>query len=513
MFRRILKIGAFLALAIAIAAALLYQFFGLRIVVTGGGVWRPAFVEPAEARDAALERHRQDQRRADESGAGPLDEAQSAGPRSPASEPPSSAQRTSAGLNPSSAEAGRVRGPAPLDGARGGSYWPGFRGPERDGYYREVSIAGAWPSRGLAPLWKQPAGGGYASFAIARGRAFTIEQRRSQEVVAAYDVLSGRELWAHGWNGEFQEFMGGDGPRATPVWSDGVVYALGALGELRGLDETTGRLIWRVNILDDNGAANLQWGMAASPLVVGDTIIVLPGGAGGRSVVAYDRRTGARVWSALDDKQAYVAPMLATLGGVQQLLVVSASRLMGLTPDRGELLWEYPWVTDYDINAASPLVVGDNRVFISSGYSTGAAVLELARAGDRFAVRQVWRNNRMKNRFASSVLRNGFIYGFDEAIFACIDAATGELKWKGGRYGYGEVVLADAASGGRLIVLTEAGDLVLLAANPGRHEELARFSALEGKTWNHPALVGGVLLVRNLREMAAFDLRSPRVTR
>jgi outer membrane protein assembly factor BamB len=263
--------------------------------------------------------------------------------------------------------------------------------------------------------------------------------------------------------------------------------------------------VWRTNILADAGAANLQWGMAVSPLVVDDTVVVLPGGTNGQSVVAYDRRTGTRAWSALGDRQAYASPMLVTVAGVRQILVFAASRLMGISPDRGTVLWEYPWKTQYDVNAGQPLVIGDNRIFISTGYGTGAAVVELSATDGRVAVREVWRNIRMKNQFTSSVLQDGFIYGLDEAILACVDAATGELKWKGGRYGYGQVMLAS----GHLIVLSEDGDLALVRATPERHQEIARFPVLGGKTWNHPAMADGYLLVRNINEMAAFDLRLP----
>jgi outer membrane protein assembly factor BamB len=359
-----------------------------------------------------------------------------------------------------------------------------------------------WPAGGLTPLWKQPVGGGYAAFVTANGRAFTIEQRGREEVVAAYDVATGRELWTQGWPGIFQESMGGDGPRATPTWSAGLVYALGASGELRCLDETTGRVVWRTNILEDSGAANLDWGMAASPLVVNNAVVVLPGGPDGHSIAAYDRRTGARLWSTQDDRAAYASPMRATIADRDQLLILSAERLMGLTTDGREVLWSYPWVTNAGINVSQPLVIGDNRVFISSGYGVGAAVIEVAAEAAGMRVREVWRNARMKNKFTSSVLHDGFIYGLDEAILACVDAATGELRWKGGRYGYGQIVLA----GDRIIVLTEDGDLVLVAATPARHQELASFPALAGKTWNHLAIDDGRLLVRNLSEMAAFDL-------
>jgi len=205
-------------------------------------------------------------------------------------------------------------------------------------------------------------------------------------------------------------------------------------------------------------------------------------------------------------EQGYAAPMLATLGGVRQIVIFSGGRILGLATDGSRLLWAHPWETYAGINAAQPVVISENRIFVSSGYGVGAAVLEISPAGDAFAVREVWRNIRMKNQFAGSVLHDGYLYGLDEAILACVDAATGELKWKGGRYGYGQVVLAD----GHLIVLTENGDLALVDATPERHVEIARFPAIEGKTWNYPALAEGRLLVRNLQQMAAFDLRRER---
>jgi outer membrane protein assembly factor BamB len=201
--------------------------------------------------------------------------------------------------------------------------------------------------------------------------------------------------------------------------------------------------------------------------------------------------------------------VLVTLAGVRQILVFSASRLMGITPNRGEVLWEYPWTTQNGVNAGQPLVIGDSRVFISTGYGTGAAVVEVSAADGRLFAREIWRNILMKNRFTSSVLQDGFIYGLDESILACLDAATGELKWKGGRYGYGQVLLAS----GHLIVLSEDGDLALVRATPDRHQEVVRFPVLEGKTWSHPAMADGYLLVRNINEMAAFDLRMPPVER
>jgi len=395
---------------------------------------------------------------------------------------------------------------APIAPIAPGSTWPDFRGADRDGRYTATPIRTNWPREGLPRLWKQPVGGGYASFVVAGGRAFTIEQRRNQEVVAAYDLQTGRELWTNAWTANFQESMGGDGPRATPTYHDGRIYALGAEGELRVLDAAKGTLVWRRNILSENNASNLSWGMSASPLIVDDKVIVLPGGTRGNSVVAYDKLSGAPIWKALSDEAAYTSPMLATIGGVRQILVVSATRAVGLAVEDGALLWEYPWSTFSGINVAQPIPFthnGRDRIFLSAGYGHGAAVFELVPGGNRFQTKTIWENQRMKNKFTSSVLHNGHIYGLDESILASINAETGEQNWKGGRYGYGQIMLA----GDHLIVLTEEGDVVLVAATPARHEELARFTAIEGKTWNHPVIADGKLLVRNLQEMAAFDIR------
>lgn len=487
MILRILKYVAIALGALVLVGAILF-FFGLRVVLDGGAGVHLRFVQSADKQAQRIAKHRATQQQSVP--------APAAAPAAPtASAQPDPAQAAAGSATPATATTAA---------AAASAYWTDFRGPHRDGHYRQQPIVTNWPSGGLKPAWKQPIGGGYASFVIARGRAFTIEQRGGEEVVAAYDVATGRELWTNRWRAKFEEMMGGDGPRATPTWHDGRVFALGGLGELRCLDEATGQTVWRTNILQDAGATNLQWGMAASPLVVDNTVVVLPGGSNNSSVVAYDRATGKRAWSAHSDQQAYSSPMLVTLGGVRQILVFSATRLMGITPERGELLWEFPWKTQPEVNASQPLLIGDNRVFVSTGYGTGAAVVELTKGADgRLTPREVWRNIRMKNQFTSSLLHDGFIYGLDESILACVDAATGDLRWKGGRYGYGQTMLA----GGHVIVVAENGDLALVRATPERHEEVVRFPVLEDKTWNHPAIADGYLLVRNGTEMAAFDLR------
>lgn len=486
MLKKIVKWMAVAVLAVVALGTVLFAM-GLRVVLDGGGTPRLQFPQSRDDRAAEIARHREAQKaRAPLPAPGPPSPAAAAG----GGEPSQPADPSAAAKPPSASAA-----PVP--------YWTDFRGPARDGHYRQRPVRTDWSGANPTPLWKQPVGGGYASFVVAAGHAFTIEQRGAQEVVAAYDVVTGRELWTNAWNAVFSESMGGDGPRATPTWHAGRVYALGGAGELRCLDAATGALVWRVNILEDAGASNLPWGMSAAPLVVDNTVVVLPGGPNRNSVVAYELATGRRAWAALGDPQSYSSPMLVTLGGVRQILVFSASRLMGITPERGDLLWEFPWKTQYGVNASQPLLLGNDRVFVSTGYGSGAAAIEVRETDGRFTIRELWRTNRMKNQFTSSLLHEGFIYGLDEAILACIDAATGAIQWKGGRYGYGQVMLAD----GHLIVLTEEGELALVRATPERHVELARFPVIEGKTWNHPAMSDGYLLVRNINEMAGFDLR------
>jgi outer membrane protein assembly factor BamB len=382
------------------------------------------------------------------------------------------------------------------------AYWTDFRGPNRAGEYAESPINVAWPAAGLPRLWKQPIGLGYASFTVGEGRAYTIEQRRDKEAVTAYDIETGRELWAFSYPASFDEVLGGPGPRATPVYHDGLVYSLGAMGDLYCLSAATGKPKWSKNILADNDTKNIHWAMSGAPLIVDDMVVVTPGGTSGKSIVAYNRLTGAPLWKSLNDRNGYTSPILATLAGRRQIVWISAERAVGIGVDDGKLLWEYPWPAQMDMNCSQPVVIDENDVLLSSAEDPGAALLKIANDGDAFSAQQVWKNNRLKNKFNSSVLYQGYIYGFDEAILACIDPKTGDLKWKGGRYGYGQLLLA----GGYLVILTDQGELVLVRATPESHQELARFQAIEGKTWNIPAIDNGLLVVRNAEEMACFRI-------
>jgi outer membrane protein assembly factor BamB len=471
-------------LILLVGVAELFLLYGMRIELRGGGTPSLTFHDPKRHIEE-LEQSR-------------LQQAASATP-TPAAEPAPSAPSVATSPAPvASPEATPSPAAAVAEDKPASAPWPFFRGPQWDGVYRQGPIRTTWPSAGLERIYKQPIGGGYASFVIAGDRAFTIEQRRDKEVVAAYDFKTGKELWTHAYPALFSESMGGDGPRATPTWHDGRLYSLGATGELRVLDDKTGKVLWSKNILADASASNIMWGMSASPLIVDNLVVVQPGGSSANSIVAYDRQSGKKVWGALNDKASYTSPMLVTFDGKRQIITATASRLVGLDPDSGKLLWEHPWVTQYEVNASQPILIDANRFLISSGYGHGAALIEVKNG----TAKTIWENTRMKNRFNTSVLHNGYIYGMDESILACLRVSDGNQMWKGGRYGYGQLLLA----GDHLIVLSESGELALVKATPEGHQELAKFDAIEGKTWNVPAMADGYLLVRNLAEMALFRI-------
>lgn len=393
--------------------------------------------------------------------------------------------------------------PPPDDASATANYWTEYRGPGRAGIYDQSPINTDWPSDGPQELWREQIGGGYASMVVADGLLFTIEQRRDREVVAAYRIEDGRQAWEHSWKSRFSESMGGDGPRATPTWSDGKIYAQGANGDLLCLAAGNGDVLWQRNILRDANASNLTWGMAAAPLVVDDMVIALPGGRGGKSIFAYDRLTGDVLWSNLNDKAGYVSPQVATLAGQRQLLIVSGTRVLGASLDDGSELWSHPWRTSYDANCAQPLVVDASHVFVSSGYGHGATLLQISQGDSGFSVEEVWFNLNMKNKFNPSVLVDGVVYGLDEGILAAVDVRTGKRLWKSGRYRYGQLLYAS----GHLVIVSEDGELALVEATPAEYRELVRFDSIPGKTWNVPAMADGLLFVRNQTELVAYDLR------
>jgi outer membrane protein assembly factor BamB len=390
--------------------------------------------------------------------------------------------------------------------------YPGFLGADRTGMIDNVRLARDWDRRPPRELWRHPVGMGWSGFALAGECAVTQEQRGSDETVVCYELRTGRERWVHR---DATLFTGagihGDGPRATPTIHRGRVYALGATGFLNCLDGSSGRLLWQSKVLPDPGKDNLVWGMAGSPLVVDGKVIVSPGIRPGRSVMAFDLESGQPVWSAGDDPAAYSSPQYVHLGGEPQILVFNGAGLAAHNPTSGRPLWNFPWVTQgvSMVNVAQPLILTgaalgtrNDAVLISSGYGEGCALLMIRQGPDGRVVNEIWRNKLLKSKFSNVVSRGPFVYGLDDGVLVCLEAQGGKRRWKQGRYGHGQLLLA----GDLLLVQAESGDVVLVEPSPDALHELGRLSALSSKTWNHPALAGSLLVVRNDREAACFEL-------
>jgi outer membrane protein assembly factor BamB len=382
--------------------------------------------------------------------------------------------------------------------------WPGFRGADRSGIIRGVSIDTDWSSAPPTELWRRKVGPGWSSFAIGGDLFYTQEQRGSEELVSAYRVSTGAPVWRHADPVRFEEGMGGPGPRATPMLAANRVLTFGATGLLNALDAANGKLLWSRNTATDLEAATPMWGFAASPLVADDLVVVAAGG----QLAAYALATGERRWSGFHGGDGYSSPHATTIAGVPQIVLASATGTVGVAPADGRVLWEHRWDSRLPIlPIAQPARIDDGEFLVGDGI-VGVRRIAVVRGGGDWTVSERWNSNRLKPYFNDLVVHRGHAYGFDGAILACLDLADGARKWKGGRYGQGQLVLLEDQE--VLVVLSEDGELALVKASPDAFTELARIPALNSKTWNHPVLAGDILLVRNGQEMAAFRVAAAR---
>ncbi len=382
--------------------------------------------------------------------------------------------------------------------AKTGKDWPGFRGPERDGIVRGVQIETNWSASPPVELWRRPIGPGWSSFAVRDDLLYTQEQRGDDEVVACYKVSTGEPVWRHRDAARFWESNAGAGPRGTPTLSNDRVYTFGGTGILNALDAGNGAVVWSRNAASDTRKKVPGWGFASSPLVVGDVVIVAAAGA----LVAYDLATGEPRWFGPDGGSGYSSPHLATIHGVPQILLLSGTGATSVGPTDGKRLWEDPLPPGARI--VQPAVTAEGDVLVHDGEGNGMRRVAVANGPGGWTVEERWTSDGLNPYFNDFVVHEGHAFGFDGSSLACIDLKDGERKWKGGRYGHGQLVLLPDQD--LLLVLSEEGELALVGATPDQFTELARFPAIKGKTWNHPVLVGDVLLVRNGQEMAAFRL-------
>ena len=388
--------------------------------------------------------------------------------------------------------------------------WHQFRGPQRSGASHETGLARSWPDNGPPVVWQRPLGEGFASLSVHDGRLFTAFLEEGREILAAFDIASGDELWRQDLGEAFVEFFG-NGPRATPTVDGEVVYGLGSRGLLLALNTADGNILWQVDLHTTYPITQPQtltpvgatppgpqipvYGYAGSPLVVDDLLVVEAGARGGKSFLGLDKHSGQLRWNSLDTEVGYASPILVELGGQRQIVALPGSEIVAMTP-QGEVLWGHPWAW----TTSQPLFVAPDRIFVSTENDVGALMLKISPQGE---TTELWRTKRLKNAWNSTVQVGDHLYGFDNATLRCLDLEHGGLMWAQRGLGKGNLIHAD----GLLIVLTDKGKVVLAEASPDGFEASGSYQALSGRCWTPPALQDGVLYLRNHKEMVALDLK------
>jgi len=392
-------------------------------------------------------------------------------------------------------------GTAILPAEAGPGDWPAFRGPERESRVTGVTFSTDW-STPPREVWRRPVGPAWSSFIVVGDYLFTQEQSGGQELVTCYGTATGEPVWINRIDARFEDTMG-LGPRATPVFDRGRLYVQGGTGVFQCLDASTGMAIWKRGLTKDAETGVPGYGFASSPLVVGDRVFVFSSGGDGKSVMAYDRTTGEVAWRAGHGTDCYASPHLARIDGVPQLIMAGDFGMQAFVPETGVPLWEYLWKVKTNPRCVQPLIVDGERVMLGATGTTGSRLLRIQQKDGAWNVSEEWSSKQFRPYFNDGVMHKGDCYGFDGERFVCVDMKTGKRRWEGKRYSGQMLLLADMDMA---LILSEAGDLVLVRAIPERFNEVARFKALNGKTWNHPVIAHGKLFVRNAEEAACFDL-------
>lgn len=376
--------------------------------------------------------------------------------------------------------------------------WPQWRGPNRDGISKETGWVTKWPAEGPKRLWEAGVGIGYSSMSVSKGRVYTMGNVNDVDAVSCFDAETGKRVWKHEYPCAAKDPNGIHGTRCTPTVDDNRVYSVSRHGHFFCLDAASGKVIWSKEFKKDFSGVTPKWGYAGSPLIEKDWVLVEVGGKGA-SVVAFKKATGEVVWKNGDDRAGYASLIGFDLGGQRCFAQFSADHIVGRRMKDGSELWRFPWKTEYEVNAATPIIEGD-RMFLSSGYGYGCALLKITPQG----ATEIWRNKNMRNQVNSCVLADGHLYGYDEGNLKCLDWKTGDVKWGTREYGKGSLI----AAAGKLILYSQNGKLGLAEISPEAFKPICSFQAMVGKnTWASPVLANGRIYVRNLDRLAAFDVK------
>ena len=383
--------------------------------------------------------------------------------------------------------------------------WSQWRGPSRDGISEETGLLQEWPKSGPPLAWRSNGvGNGYSSFSTSGGRLYTLGARAGVEYVIALDRATGKKVWET-QNGRRFENDRGDGPRSTPTVEGDRLYVLGGNGDLTCLEHATGKKIWSVNIVQRFGGVNPYWGYSESPLILGDRILVNTGGRGA-GIAAVSTADGSTLWRQHNDGAGYSSPMLMRTGSLNQVIFFTEDRAMAVDPRDGRLLWSYNKANNGTANIATPIVRG-TRVFVSSDYGTGGALLDVRAAGNLATANEVYFTRDMRNHHASSVLVGDHLYGFSSSILTALMFDTGKTVWRDRSVGKGSLIFAD----GRLYLYSEDSVVGLAEASPAGYREHGRFTLAQQSglpTWSHPIIAGGLLIIRDQDNVFAYNVKS-----
>ena len=381
--------------------------------------------------------------------------------------------------------------------------FPQFLGPHRNASIPGIRLKKNWSEFPPTLLWRKPIGEAWSGFAISGNRAITQEQDGEDELVSCFELVSGELTWQSRNTARYDNPLGGIGPRATPTIDGDHVYTIGATGFFACRLVESGKLVYSLDLLEEHSAPLPDWGVAGSPLIFENLVILSAGGSDGHSLVAYDKLTGKLVWRGGSDKAHWSSPVVYQVDGEDQVLIFNKGGVAGHDVEDGSVLWEFPWTKSTGTpRVAIPVRISENRFVISSGYGAGASMFEVQKAESGYVAKELWKSLHLKSKFNNFVLSDGYLYGLDDGMLTCIEVATGRRTWKKGRYGHGQLLLGDDW----LLLIAENGEAMLLEPNPDETEILGTFAALEGKSWNPPALVGSLLLVRNHLEVACYRL-------
>ncbi|MCE5230737.1 PQQ-like beta-propeller repeat protein [bacterium] len=384
--------------------------------------------------------------------------------------------------------------------------WPRYHGPDNNGISKETGLLKKWPDGGPKILWTKPLGTGYSSVSVAKGHVYTMYQDAQKQYVVCFDEKTGNKLWETPTGPIYDARDAHDGPRATPTVDGDFVYAIDGNGEIVCMKAAGGNIVWQKNMLKMAGAGNITWGIAQSAFIVGEKLFVNPGGNNGMAFMALNKKDGSIAWKSGNGLAGYATPVVADFGGVKQLVFAAGKQVAGVRMDDGKILWSFPWVTRHDVNAASPIVMGD-MVFVSSGYHHGSTVYKIDMSKPNPA-EKVWQNTSIQAHFGTPILMDGYLYGYRDMDLTCVDFKTGATKWfdeEGAMPPKGQLTYAD----GLYYILGENGLMILARLTPERFEKISQMDISPGsERWAPLAIANGRLYMRDNKQLFCLDIKA-----